>query len=647
MKQFTLKSLMLLLLLLIGGGSFAWGETWIRCTSVSDLISGGTFILGFEATANSGIIVPMQCSGTATATTAGYLNGGTEKTTGKNTVDMSNVTETSKYEVTIGASSIADGTVSIKCGDYFVGNNDEKNKLKLFSTETENTAFTPSVGKNDVFTLTLAACKTYNKLQYNTSSPRFACYGGTQKDVVIYKKNDGGDNTASLKVNTTSVDFGTVEQNAAVDAKTVSVSLKNVTSANVKLTGEGASAFEVSSSVLTASGDVTITPKTTSVGTYTAKLEISADGAETQSVDVLMTVEKPFDGGVWEIKGTDLKILNEKESSLYDKYKGDQSKLEIIFNVQDVLSQTGLLQFRKSSGTLYNKTPFSNIIKIELETSTPDVFAVYVGKAEYPITQEVEGTSANGVVTFDFPEGNDYFTIKNKGTSVGRISSIKVYYSISPSPSEPTYTPNTLTFKASNKEGHWATFSNDDVTFFYDNVIVNTVVVENNSLESLSLDKTAANIEGKEVKGYYVPAKTGVLINSLDETVTYYVVKNKEVEPVDGDINMLKPASEQMTEGFKFYKLAYDNFTEKTGLGFYWGAADGGKFVVKPGLAYLAVPQAQVANVKGFSFDGTQTGINGVEATAAKGAIYNLNGQRVEKAQRGIYIQNGKKFIVK
>ena len=51
--------------------------------------------------------------------------------------------------------------------------------------------------------------------------------------------------------------------------------------------------------------------------------------------------------------------------------------------------------------------------------------------------------------------------------------------------------------------------------------------------------------------------------------------------------------------------------------------------------------------MKGFSFDGTQTGINGVEATTAKGAIYNLNGQRVEKAQRGIYIQNGKKFIVK
>lgn len=451
----------------------------------------------------------------------------------------------------------------------------------------------------------------------------------------------------SLNVNTTSVDFGTVEQNAAVEAKTVSVSLKNVTSANVKLTGEGASAFEVSPAILTASDKVTITPKTTTVGTYTAKLEISADGVESQSVDVRMTVEKPFDGGVWEIKGADL-----GSAGSYETYKGEHGPVHgFAFYIENVMKSTakghvGEIQFRKNTGFLYNTTSFSNIVKIELETS--NTFTVYVGNAVQPETetQKVEGISANGVVTYNIPEGNGYFTIiKNADDETGYISSIKVYYSTSPS--EPTYTANTLTFKASNKEGNWATFSNDDVTFFNDDVIVNTVVVENNSLVSLALDKTTANIEGKEVTGYYVPAKTGVLINSIDETVTYYVVKNKEVAPVDGGFNMLKPASEQMTEGFKYYKLAYDNYTEKTGLGFYWGAAEGGAFTVKPGLAYLAVPQAQAANVKGFSFDGTQTGINGVEATTAKGAIYNLNGQRVEKAQRGIYIQNGKKFIVK
>lgn len=167
--------------------------------------------------------------------------------------------------------------------------------------------------------------------------------------------------------------------------------------------------------------------------------------------------------------------------------------------------------------------------------------------------------------------------------------------------------------------------------------------------EFVGAEVFTVNVEGEnivlnEVASKQVPANTGVLVKSTANAVT---VTRLESAPAIEGTNLLKPASEKMTEGFKFYKLAYDNYTEKTGLGFYWGAAEGGTFTVKPGLAYLAVPQAQAANVKGFSFDGTQTGINGVEATTAKGAIYNLNGQRVEKAQRGIYIQNGKKFIVK
>lgn len=216
------------------------------------------------------------------------------------------------------------------------------------------------------------------------------------------------------------------------------------------------------------------------------------------------------------------------------------------------------------------------------------------------------------------------------------------------------YTAQTLTFVAKSNGAYWATFSSDKVVFMPSNdVDVYTVVVEGNKLATMSgtegvfgLEETIS-VGGESVKGYYIPANTGVLLYSLEETLTYYTFENKTVDAVDADFNMLKPASEKMTDGFKYYKLAYDNYTEKTGLGFYWGAAEGGAFTVKPGLAYLAVPQAQAANVKGFSFDGTQTGINGVEATTAKGAIYNLNGQRVEKAQRGIYIQNGKKFIVK
>lgn len=620
MKQFTLKSLMLLLLLLIGGGSYAWGEEKTAQFGPNwNELFGTSYNGAFNPKANK-----LNLSGTANSVGIVVVNGGS--TNGY--VKTGDFRAYSGYTITFTAPEGNNITAitSTKGGTTFTSGV----KADTGTLNIKNNAISWTGSANAV-KLTIS-----EKVSFSTITVTYTTSGG------------GTPTTPSLNVNTTSVDFGTVEQNAVVEAKTVSVSLKNVTSANVELTGEGASAFEVSPAVLTASGDVTITPKTTTVGTYTAKLEISADGAETQSVDVGMTVREPFDGSVWEIKGTDL------PGTSYAACDGEHGPVrEFKFYTKDVLKNNqsdykGQFQFRKKpTGFLYNTTSFSNIVKIELKTSSSKTLTVYVGKAEHPEAQTVEGTSANGVITYNIPEGNGYFTIKNNGTSVGYISSIKVYYSTSPSPSEPTYTANTLTFKASNNEGNWATFSNDDVTFFNDDVIVNTVVVENNSLESLSLDKTTANIEGKEVTGYYVPAKTGVLIYSLDKTVTYYVVKNKEVEPVPDGFNMLKPTSEKMTEGFKFYKLAYDNYTEKTGLGFYWGAAEGGAFTVKPGLAYLAVPQAQAANVKGFSFDGTQTGINGVEATTAKGAIYNLNGQRVEKAQRGIYIQNGKKFIVK
>ena len=613
---------MLLLLLLIGGGSYAWGEDLVIDFEKSTVSYSDWTFVNMESMQSSDI---KAHSGSFFGTT-----GGKEKAS---IVTVSPVE--SPKSITFYVSKTTNN--NNKTSNWLVQTSKDGKKWETLKTQS---ASSMKKGEWVEVTQDLSSYKNvYVGVYYNGTGAVRAIDDLT---LVCSESTD-----PSLSVNTTSVDFGMVEQNAEVEAKTVSVSLKNVTSANVKLTGEGASAFEVSPAVLSASRNVTITPKTTTVGTYTAKLEISADGAETQSVDVSMTVREPFDGSVWEITGED---LGSKQG--YDGYQGEHGPVHgFVFYVENVMKSTvkghvGEIQFRKTPvGLLYNTTSFSSIVKIELKTSSSNTLTVYVGKAEHPEAKEVEGTSANGVITYNIPEGNGYFTIKNNGTSVGYISSIKVYYSTSPS--EPTYTTNTLTFKASNKDGNWATFSNDDVTFFNDDVIVNTVVVENNSLVSLPLDKTTANIGGKEVKGYYVPAKTGVLIYSIGETVTYYVVKNKEVEPVDGGFNMLKPACEQMTEGFKFYKLAYDNYKEKTGLGFYWGAAEGGAFTVKPGLAYLAVPQAQAANVKGFSFDGTQTGINGVEATTAKGAIYNLNGQRVEKAQCGIYIQNGKKFIVK
>ena len=47
--------------------------------------------------------------------------------------------------------------------------------------------------------------------------------------------------------------------------------------------------------------------------------------------------------------------------------------------------------------------------------------------------------------------------------------------------------------------------------------------------------------------------------------------------------------------------------------------------------------------------DGLETAISEINADVEKenGVIYNLAGQRVSKATRGIYVKNGKKVVVK
>lgn len=164
------------------------GPTWSRVSSVDDLLSGGTFIIGYEAEVNSGVIVPMRNTTTATTTKAGYIYSGIEQNN-KGTINMSTITDTASYEVTVIASSSVIGAICIKIGDTFIGNTNTQNNCKLFDKEANTTSFTPTIGQNDVVTLKIIANKDYHTLQYNANAPRFAVYNGKQKSVVIYKKN--------------------------------------------------------------------------------------------------------------------------------------------------------------------------------------------------------------------------------------------------------------------------------------------------------------------------------------------------------------------------------------------------------------------------------------------------------------------------
>lgn len=241
----------------------------------------------------------------------------------------------------------------------------------------------------------------------------------------------------------------------------------------------------------------------------------------------------------------------------------------------------------------------------------------------------------------------------------GQFFSMTISYTKS---SEPEATSGTLEFKAVADGIYYATFSSSkNVVFPKTNVDVYSYNVTNgkgtqNILEENYYEVTDATAgeKGYEgyIGGYYVPANTGVLILSLKTTTPYYFSKKEEATNLPA--NQLKPApadGEAFTAetGYKYYKLAYDNYSAQTGLGFYWGAVNGGAFKVKSGTAYLAVPTSDASNAKGFAFDGETNGIENVNVAANQSkTIYNLNGQRVSNmSQAGLYIVNGKKVVIR
>ena len=220
---------------------------------------------------------------------------------------------------------------------------------------------------------------------------------------------------------------------------------------------------------------------------------------------------------------------------------------------------------------------------------------------------------------------------------------------------EPTYTAQTLKLIAKDDESYYATFSSDKVTFFpIDQAMPYAITVANGKITDKSNMFEPKEASAGRISGYYIPANTGIMLYSTASNVNYYTVENYTVDALAEGANMLMPAPVAggkftADAGKVYYKLAYGDWTNKTQLGFYWGADNGGAFYVKAGTAYLAVPKAKAAGAKGFTLNGEATGIEGVNANVENAkAIYNLNGQRVASiAKPGLYIVNGKKVVRK
>lgn len=142
-----------------------------------------------------------------------------------------------------------------------------------------------------------------------------------------------------------------------------------------------------------------------------------------------------------------------------------------------------------------------------------------------------------------------------------------------------------------------------------------------------------------------VPANTGVVLEYQEGAENGYVFLqvNKETT-LTGVKSELRGTFADSYVADDAYILAKPEGYE---AGFYKAKKNyenGTKFLNNGFKAYLPKPASSEARFYVFDF-GTETGIEGIESENAKAEIYDLSGRRVQNAQKGLYIVNGKKVI--
>ena len=222
---------------------------------------------------------------------------------------------------------------------------------------------------------------------------------------------------------------------------------------------------------------------------------------------------------------------------------------------------------------------------------------------------------------------------------------------------------------ANNNDTYWATFSNlnSDATLSVPsarNLNVYNATVSNGTM-TLSERNDSQVAKGE-----------GVLLKTDGEYVNVKANKTNGLKAVDYTDNNLvaTPTTEETVTadaGYTLYRLTYNNVSTMEDLGFYLGlvkdsdgtiiSEDGSLLKATPGKAYLKVSTqaatepstAKLAHGFAFPGDGETTGIECITVTdegtgnnRVEG-IFDLQGRKVSKPTKGVYINNGKKVIIK
>lgn len=148
--------------------------------------------------------------------------------------------------------------------------------------------------------------------------------------------------------------------------------------------------------------------------------------------------------------------------------------------------------------------------------------------------------------------------------------------------------------------------------------------------------------------GSTVPASTALLLQGTKGTYTYDITSTGAAAPIN---NLLVGSTTETTESndnYKFYTLQRSKDNAK--VGFFYAVEGGHSVTSAANKCYLRISNGAAA--ENYIFDNT-TGIHQTDtnATQTNAKIFNLNGQYVgtslDHQLKGVYIQNGKKVVIK
>lgn len=168
------------------------------------------------------------------------------------------------------------------------------------------------------------------------------------------------------------------------------------------------------------------------------------------------------------------------------------------------------------------------------------------------------------------------------------------------------------------------------------------------------------NNDGSNIKGYsgdgdgtYIPANTGVLLKAYNGSTgenDYYQIAEEQTDN-DGSNNLMASVTERINQKISSDDGDYKNFYVSGGT----FKSFTGDLTFTVHKSYLHLPKAVLPNGAklAFSFvdsnsNASATGIESINVNEnVNDNLYNLQGQRVNAAGKGIYIKNGKKYLVK